>query len=204
MLKKIISLVCGVVVLAMPTNAFAFRANHKGMSELRPVLGGDAYFSQQVQYSQTQATLGGKEGQNALLQGYALRAAVGLEHMHFLQTGVFFSSVTENMRTGSRAEFRSMEFGAEAKLVFTGPLANLCLGGGAVASQGSYRNGLEFGSTAGNGYFGVAEVVYFMSSRLSFNVSTSSHWMDQTVRGASFNSVTSQGLRGGAGFSIWL
>jgi hypothetical protein len=204
MQNKKISIASIVVALAFPSVAFAYRANHKGMTELRPVLGGDAYVSQQVQYSESQGVMEGKAPQNAMLQGYSLRAGIGLEHNRLVQTGGYFASVTENLRGGKNAEFRTFEVGAEAKLVFSGPLANLCIGGGYNASQGSYRNGLELSSVSGTGYFGVAEVVYFLSSRMSMNVSASKTWSNMFIRSENFSRIKTEGLRGGAGFSIWL
>jgi hypothetical protein len=204
MLIKTISIALAFVTLALPSVAFAYRANHKSMTELRPVLGGDAYISQQLQYSEAQGVMDGKAPKNAFLQGYTLRAGIGLEHNRLLQTGGYFASVTENLRGGNNAEFRTFELGAEAKLVFSGPLANLCIGGGYNASQGTYRNGLELGRVSGTGYFGVAEVVYFLSSRMSFTMSASKTWSNVFIRSESFSRIKTEGLRGGAGFSIWL
>lgn len=206
MLNKFFAVAFGVLVLALPSEAFAFRANHKGMTEMRPLLGGDAYVSQQVQYSQTRTQLQGSGDsiKTTLVQGYTLRAAVGFEHNRLLQTGVFFASNTDRMNGGTHAEFRSMEVGGEAKLVFTGPIANLCVGGGYSANQGSFRDGVEFATTSGTGYFGVAEVVYFISSRMSLNASFSSTWSQGYARGGSFNRMAGEGLRAGAGIAIWM
>jgi hypothetical protein len=207
MLNKIFALGLVVSGLFYSGNAFAYRANHKTMSELRPVLGGDAYINQQIQYSEANSVLLGvdaKDSKNSLLQGYALRFAAGLEHKNMLQTGMYFSSNTANVRGGTHAELRTMEAGGEMKLVFSGPLANLCIGGGYGALQGNYRNGLEYASVSGTTYFGSAEIVYFLSSRLSFNMSANKAWTTHVVRGGTLSRITTEGLRAGAGFAIWL
>lgn len=205
MKTQVAKLVLSALILLAPATALGFRARHQSLTQLRPLLGGDAYVAQQVQYSNTNSRFAnGKTSEDHLFQGYAFRAAAGIEHLHFLQTGVYYANVNETTRAGQNAELRANEFGAEVRMVFTAPVVNLAVGGGAMASQGAFRSGSVYSPVSTNGYFASVEVIYFLSSRLSFNASGSNIWSKSVIRSNVMTESQSQATRFGGGISIWL
>jgi hypothetical protein len=205
MKNQVAKLVLSTLIFLAPATALGFRASHQSMTQLRPIVGGDAYVAQQVQYSNTNARFSNsKTSEGHLFQGYAFRAAAGIEHLHFLQTGMYYANVNETTRGGENAELRANEFGAEVRMVFTAPVVNLAVGGGVMASQGAYRSGNVYSPVSTNGYFASVEAIYFLSSRLSFNVSGANVWSKSVIRSNVMTQAQSQATRFGGGISIWL
>jgi hypothetical protein len=205
MKNQVVKFLIATAMVLAPASALGFQARHQSMTQLRPLLGGDAYVSQQVQYTNSNSRFAnGKDVANHLFQGNAFRASLGLEHLHFLQTGVYYANVNETTRGGDHAELRANEFGAEVKMVFTAPVVNLAVGGGFMASQGSYRSGNVFSPISSNGYFAAVEAVYFLSSRLSMNLSGGNYFSKSVIRNNSMTEAATQAMRVGGGICIWL
>jgi hypothetical protein len=140
------------------------------------------------------------------LTGYGLQLSAGLEHLRFIQTGVFFSSSQLQNSGTSNVDLRLVDSGVDVKMVMSTPVSNIIVGGAALYSQAQLNINGERLSLTGGGYRGIFEISYFASSQVSLVLSAShtiANYSGKTDNGESVKPV-SRTSRVGAGLTVWL
>lgn len=195
--------------------AYAFSVKHDYNSRMRPYYGSNVYLTQQVHYASTQAVAGTTAAQSpggvassreGRFGGYALHTGMGLEHFRFLQTGLFYNHVQLSNVRSSLNELRGQEYGVEAKLVLSSPVANVILGGGMFLANATYSDGLQRAALRGSGSRAGVELAYQASSNVSLILSGASvveSFKDASGK-ADFSGVSAKSTRIGGGISLWL
>jgi hypothetical protein len=202
-----------LILLAFPALARA-GMTHEYYSRGRSPYGSNMYLSQQAHYARTSvlATPGadhrdaGAPATPHEFRGYSLQTAVGFEHFRFLQTGLTYANAHADSVSGGRDAFAGHEFGAEARIVLTSPVANVGLGGGAYVTKKDLARGLEKYALQGQGYKAGLEFTYFCSPRVSLVASASQHveTLSDRSRGTAVGKAQAQSTRLGGGIAIWL
>jgi len=138
--------------------------------------------------------------------GYGFRNGFGIELMKFVQFGANHTYLNMSNRDSSNERLVGSRFTGDVKFVFSAPIINLEMGGGAIVSRYDYHRELSRSGVMGAGLYYTLGVNYFMSHRVSLFTQVKS--VEETLTRSSGTSLDSNlGLNTtsiGAGFAIWL
>ena len=194
-----------LLLLSAPSQVLAY--SHQYVNTMRSGVTDNMFVHQAIEgeFGRMGLQIDGEPASEAWA-GYGFRNGFGIELMKFVQFGAHHTYLNMNNRESSNERMVGSRFSGDVKFVFSAPIINLEMGGGAILSRYDYHRELTRSGLMGTGLYYMIGVNYFMSHRMSFftQVKSVEEGLTKTSGNAFDSDLTLNTTSIGAGFASWL